>query len=83
MSREEEVYSEKIWNRDDGQIDGYVFKGKRTFGPALEGLKNIMKKGETKEIENVNFKVLDKKPRGSGLEIIVEVLANIWQLEQL
>ena len=76
MSVEDEKYSEKIWNRDDGQIDGYVFKGKRAFGPALEGLKNIMQKGKSKEIENVTFKVLDSKPRGSGLEIIVQVSAN-------
>ena len=42
MTLEDEKYSEKIWNRDDGQIDGYIFKGKRAFGPALlEGLKNI------------------------------------------
>ena len=59
MSREE--YDEKIWTRNDGQIDGYVFKGKRSFGKALEGLKGIMQKGILKEIENVKFQVLESE----------------------
>ena len=87
MSNEEEepvhtskfidIYSEKIWTRDDGQIDGYSFKGKRTFGKALEGLKSILVKGEQKEIQNVTYKALDTRIEGSGLVIDVEVRANM------
>ena len=54
-----EEYSEKIWTRDDGQIDGYVFKGKMSFGKACEGLQGVMEIGIEKEIENVKFKALD------------------------
>ena len=72
-----DIYSEKIWTRDDGQIDGYSFKGKRTFGKALEGLKSILVKGEQKEIQNVTYKALDTRIEGSGLVIDVEVRANM------
>ena len=71
-----DVYSEKIWTRNDGQIDGYAFRGKRSFGKALEGLKGIMVKGEQKKIEDVEYKALDARIQGAGLEIIVEVKAN-------
>ena len=71
-----DVYSEKLWTRDDGQIDGYTFRGKRSFGKALEGLKSIMVKGEQKQMENVKYKALDARIQGFGLEIIVEVQAN-------
>ena len=71
-----DVYSEKLWTRDDGQIDGYSFRGKRSFGKALEGLKSIMVKGEQKEIEGVKYTAKDKRIQGPGLEIIIEVQAN-------
>ena len=70
------VYSEKLWTRDDVQIDGYSFRGKRSFGKALEGLKSIMVKGEQKEIEGVKYTAKDKRIQGPGLEIIIEVQAN-------
>ena len=73
---QDDKYSEKVWTRADGQIDGYVFKGKRSFAPALEGLKGIMQKGKINEVENVKFKPLDVNLRGVGLEIVVEVSAN-------
>ena len=76
FSSKYDVYSEKLWTRDDGQIDGYSFRGKRSFGKALEGLKSIMVKGEQKEIEDVKYKALDKRIQGAGLEIIIEVQAN-------
>ena len=76
MSLDHEKYSEKIWTRDDGQIDGYVFKGRRAFGKVCEGLKSIMQKGIEKEVEKVKFKALDSKIQGAGLEIIVEVKTN-------
>ena len=71
-----DVYSEKLWTRDVGQIDGYSFGGKRSFGKALEGLKSILVKGEQKEIEGVKYTVKDKRIQGPSLEIIIEVQAN-------
>ena len=49
-------YIENIWTNNDGKIDGYTFKGKRSFSKALVGLKNIMVKGQQNEIENVKCK---------------------------
>lgn len=69
-------YTEKIWTKSDGKIEGYVFKGKTVFGKALEGLRGIMKKGINNEIEAVKFKPLDSKIQGVGLEIDVEVTHN-------
>ena len=76
MSQSHDIYSEKVWTRDDGQIDGYTFRGKRNFGKALEGLKCTLIKGVPKEIENLQFKALDSKIQGAGLEIVVEVKIN-------
>ena len=42
-------YSEKIWTKEDGKIDGYVFKGKHSFANALKGLRGIMRKGVNNE----------------------------------
>ena len=36
------AYKQKIWGKDEGKefiTDGYTFKGKKSFGPAVEGLK--------------------------------------------
>ena len=76
LDQKDKYYSEKVWTRDDGQIDGYVFKGKRSFEPALNGLKSIMEKGKINEIENIEFKALDSQIRGAGHEIVVELKAN-------
>ena len=42
-------YKEKIWGKDEGgeQVtDGYVFRGKRTFKKAREGLESTFQKGK-------------------------------------
>ena len=67
------TYAENIWTNTEGKIDGYTFKGKRLFSKALVGLKNIMKKGQPNEINNVTFMALDTRIQGAGLEIDVEV----------
>ena len=70
------AYKQKIWGKDEGKefiTDGYTFKGKKSFGPAVEGLKEKMKKGVQDEIGNIKFKVLDNRQKGSGIEIDVEV----------
>ena len=72
-------YKEKIWTKDEeGETvtDGYSFRGKRAFGKAVEGIKEMMKKGAMGEINEVQFKVLDTRKNGAGLDIEIEVIAN-------
>ena len=67
-------YKEKIWTRDDGTIDGYTFRGKKTFAKALAGVRGIMaKKGVSHEIDIVKYKPMDSKEQAGGLEIDVEI----------
>ena len=37
-------YTENVWIKDDGTIDGYSFRGKRLFAKALSGLREKMEK---------------------------------------
>ena len=70
-------YTEKIWGKDEGGehiIDGFVFTGKRVFKKAVDGLKEVMKKGAQNEICETKFKVLDARQKGAGLEIEVELV---------
>ena len=75
MSKSKE-YSEKIWTNNEGKIDGYVFKGKRSFSKALVGLKSILQKGQVQEIGKVKYKALDTRLQGEGLVIDVQVESN-------
>ena len=64
------VYKEKIWVKKDGGedvTDGYVYRGKRVFDKALEGLKGTLKKGFHQSINGVDFKVLDTRIKGVEL----------------
>ena len=49
------AYKENKWGKD---IDGYSYKGKKASLKALEGFKNLMKKGVIEEINGMEFKVL-------------------------
>ena len=72
-------YKEKVWGKDDrGEFitDGYTFKGKRSFGKAIVGLKATLKKGVKHEIGKIKFKALDARINGAGFEIDVEVMEN-------
>ena len=69
-------YSEKIWTNNEGKIDGYVFKGKRSFSKALIGLKDTFQKGQVQEIGKVKYKALDRRLQGEGLVIDVEIDSN-------
>ena len=72
--RDRSEYMEKVWTKDDGTIDGYSFRGKKLFAKALAGLRGKMeKKGVLNEINSVNYKPLDSRLQGAGLEIDVEV----------
>ena len=46
-------YNENVWMNAGGKIDGYTFRGKKSFGKALVGLRSVMIKGVTNEILNV------------------------------
>ena len=57
-------YKEKIWGKEEGGeyiIDGYTFRGKRAFGKAQEGLKEYMRKGVVRDVNEVKIKVLDAR----------------------
>ena len=48
------VYKEKIWGKEEGgeQVnDGYVFRGKRNFKKAREGLESYLQRGTKTEID--------------------------------
>ena len=70
-------YKEKIWGKDEGgeQVtDGYVFRGKRTFKIAREGLETTFKKGKNIEKNGVKLRILDTRIKGVELEIEVQVI---------
>ena len=72
-------YTEKVWGKDVGGeyiTDGYAFRGKRSFGKVVIGLKEHMKKGVENETGNVKYKALDVRKNGAGLEIDVEIVNN-------
>ena len=72
-------YKEKKLGKEDGGeyiTDGFVFRGKRMFNKALEGLKVIMKKGVVNEVDGIKFKVLDSRHKGPELEIEIEIVEN-------
>ena len=65
------AYDEKIWGK--GIADGYVFRGKRLFGKAVEGLRKVMIKGSEGEINGINFKSLDTRKIGTEMTIDVKI----------
>ena len=72
----EEYYKEKKWGGNEGGeyiTDGYVVRGKCIFNKALEGLKEILKKGFDRDINGIKYKALDIRKKGAGLEMDIEV----------
>ena len=70
-------YDEKKWGKEEGGkfiVDGFTFKGKRTFQKAKEGLAEQMKKGVQGEENGIKFKVLDSRQKGSGTEVDIEIV---------
>ena len=57
-------------------VDGYSFKGKKSFQKALDGLKDLMKKGAVGEVNEIKFKVLDTRTNGAGLDVEIEMASN-------
>ena len=73
------AYTEETWGKkDEGEdvIDGYSFKGKRAFLKALEGLRNMIKRGFVEEINGIKIKVLDRRINGAGLDVVIECVEN-------
>ena len=73
------AYKEKKWGKDEGGehiTHGYSLRGKHVFKKAVEGLKENMKKGVTNNVNGIEFKVLDTRMNGVGLEIEVEMVDN-------
>ena len=72
-------FTEKPWGRDiEGEyvMNGISYRGKRSFGIALDALKVLLKKGSGGEVENVAYKVLDARKSGSELVYDIEVIED-------
>ena len=50
--------------------------GRRLFKRALEGFKDMMKKGVIGEIRGIKYKVLDTRVNGAGLDVEIELVEN-------
>ena len=62
------LYKEKKWGKTEGgeyTIDGFTYKGKKTFNEVIEGFKECLKKGFQSEINDIKFKVLDCRIKGT------------------
>ena len=73
------AYKLKKWGKDvDGVyiIDGYSYKGKKVFLNALEGFKDMFKKGFIGEMNGIKIKVLDTRINGAELAIEIECVHN-------
>ena len=70
------VFKEKKWGKKEGGefiVDGFTFKGKRSFNIVFERFKESMRKCNQSDINRIQFKVLDSRTQGTGLEIDVEM----------
>ena len=65
------AYNEKIWGK--GIADGYVFRGKKIFEKAVEGLRKLMTKGAQGVINGIEFQSLDTRLIGTELTIDVRI----------
>ena len=67
---------EKTWGKEEAGeniTEGYSFTGKKVFGKATEGLKNLLIKGKQKCINGTNIIVLDARKQGAGIEIDIQI----------
>ena len=73
------LYKEKKWYKEeegDKITHGYTLRGRHSLKKAVEGLKETLRKGVTKDVEGVHFRILDARKNGIALEIEVEMLDN-------
>ena len=69
------AFKEKKWGKEEeGEYftDGYSFRGKTVFQKALEGFKNMKKKGFIENIMGVKIHVLDTRKNGVCLDVEIE-----------
>ena len=72
------LFKEKIW--ENGQVegedivDGYVFRGKRTFEKVVESFKETMVKNYQHSINGIEIKVLDSRKKGIEIEKDIEIV---------
>ena len=73
------AYKEKTWsngqNEDGAKVtSGYSLRGGYAFKKAVEGLKDTLQKGISKEVKGTKFRALDARKNGIALEIEVEMM---------
>ena len=72
------LFKEKIWEngQEDGEniVDGYVFRGKRTFEKVVEGLKETLIKNYKNHINGTEMRVLDSRKKGIEIEKEIQVI---------
>ena len=72
------LFKEKIW--ENGQVegetivDGYAFRGKRTFEKVVESFKETMVKNYQHSINGIEIKVLDSRKKGIEIEKDIEIV---------
>ena len=68
------VYKENFWPAEQDAPKGYTFKGKHKLLTYAVGKSKItLKKGIEKEINNIEFKVLDNRAIGGATQVTVEM----------
>ena len=55
---------------------GYSLRGRCSLKKAVEGLKNILVKGDSQDVEGIKFRVLDTRKNGIALDIEIEMVAK-------
>ena len=67
-------YKQKIWGKDeDGQYNGFSMRGKQGFKKVIEYMLENLKKGVSKEFNEIEFKVLDTRKKGVGSDFEIEM----------
>ena len=62
------TYRESFWPAKPDTPKGFTYKGKsKLMSHIMEKIKNVLKKGTTKEIGDIKIDVLDAKPLGGAL----------------
>ena len=73
------AYKVKKWGIDEGGehiTTGYSLRGRCSLKKAVEGLKNILVKGDSQDVEGIKFRVLDTRKNGIALDIEIEMVAQ-------
>ena len=69
-------FTEKVWFKNDGTksiITGYTLRGRQKFKSSVEGFQETFKKGFSKTMDGIDFRVLDDRKVGVAHEKEVEM----------